>query len=207
MEESLKAAQPNRRLAKGDDCGDFPLDAGPNAVYVFHARRGDLDLPLGLLRSRPERQAGRSDLVPLMVSDTLKESAAADTAARRRSILIVDDDEATADVLSLRLGQQGFATTTADTGDAALKLARSQPRDLILLDLRLPDVDGLTLCQLLVDDEETAGVPIIIVSGMERPDIVRQCRAAGCHYFVRKPYDPNALLALVERAIDEAETL
>ena len=142
-----------------------------------------------------------------MVSDTLKEREAADTAVRRRSILIVDDDEATADVLSLRLGQQGFATTTADTGEAALELARSQPRDLILLDLRLPDVDGLTLCQMLVDDEETAGVPIIIVSGMERPDIVRRCRAAGCHYFVRKPYDPNALLALVERAIDEAEAL
>jgi CheY-like chemotaxis protein len=45
---------------------------------------------------------------------------------------------------------------------------------------------------------------VIIVSGMERHDVVRSARAAGSQYYVRKPYDPSALLILIERAIDEA---
>jgi CheY-like chemotaxis protein len=121
------------------------------------------------------------------------------------TILIVDDDEAVSHVLSRRLQQQGFETRVADSGKLGLAMARSQQPELILLDLRLPDIDGFALCQQLVDDPETAEIPVIIVSGMERPDIIRRSRAAGCHYFVRKPYDPNALLVLIERALGEPE--
>jgi twitching motility two-component system response regulator PilH len=126
-------------------------------------------------------------------------------APRRYSILIVDDDDALAEVLSIRLSRQGFTTTTAESGEAALKLARAERPDLILLDLRLPDIDGFELCQQLVDDEQTSEIPVIIVSGMEQPDIIRRSRAAGCHYFVHKPYDPNALLTLIQQALDEAK--
>ncbi len=83
-------------------------------------------------------------------------------------------------------------------------MAREQQPDCILLDLGLPDVDGFELCQQLVDSEATCDIPVIVVSGMDRPNIIRRCRAAGCHYYVRKPYDPNALLALIHRAIGEA---
>jgi CheY-like chemotaxis protein len=75
---------------------------------------------------------------------------------------------------------------------------------LIVLDLRLPDTDGFSVCSQLVDDPATSEIPVIILSGMERPDIIRQSRAAGCQYFVRKPYDPNALLILIRQAIDES---
>lgn len=129
-------------------------------------------------------------------------SAAAATA--RHSVLIVDDDEAMADVLSMRLNEQGFGTLVAARGSLALKLARSEKPDLILLDLCLPDVDGFELCERLVDDASTSDIPVIIVSGLERPDIIRRSRAAGCHYYVRKPYDPNALLTLIRQAIDDA---
>jgi CheY-like chemotaxis protein len=137
-------------------------------------------------------------------NETLEQRSAVTEELPRRSILIVEDDESLAEVLSIRLGQQGFATTTADCGKLALELAHSGHPNLILLDLRLPDMDGLTICQHLVDDPETAEIPVIIVSGMEKPDIVRQSRAAGCQYFVRKPYDPNALLVLIEQALNEA---
>jgi CheY-like chemotaxis protein len=68
----------------------------------------------------------------------------------------------------------------------------------------LPDVDGLELCQQLVDDAQTGEIPVIIVSGREQDDVVRRSRAAGCQYYVRKPYDPNVLLTLIRQAIDEA---
>lgn len=119
-------------------------------------------------------------------------------------ILIVDDDEILADILSVRLSQQGFKTTVAENGEQALLMARTERPSVILLDLRLPDVDGFELCRELVDNEETSDIPVIIVSGLEHPDVIRRSRAAGCHYYLRKPYDPNALLTLIQQAIDEA---
>ncbi len=121
----------------------------------------------------------------------------------RPTILIIDDDAVLADVLSRRLRQQRFEAITATSGRSGLSTARSQRPALIVLDLRLPDADGLSICEELADSPETCTVPVIILSGLEQPDILRRCRAAGCHYFVRKPYDPNALLILIRQAIRE----
>jgi CheY-like chemotaxis protein len=140
--------------------------------------------------------------MPAIISEQ-PELAPAETTQRKR-ILIVDDDEALVEVLSRRLQQQGYETLAADTGQAGLTLARRELPVLVILDLRLPDTDGLSICQQLVDSPETCSIPVIILSGMERPDIIRRCRAAGCYYFVRKPYDPNALLVLIRQAITEA---
>jgi CheY-like chemotaxis protein len=139
-----------------------------------------------------------------MLSQPLEQASACQTTTQQ-SILIVEDDPSLADVLSIRLKTQGFRTTIANRGQLGLTLARTDKPHLILLDLCLPDMDGFTVCQQLADEEETSEIPVIIVSGMERPDIVRRCRAAGCRYFIRKPYDPNALLTLIRQAIDEAE--
>jgi len=125
--------------------------------------------------------------------------------AKPDRILIIDDDEALADVLSRRLQQQGFEAFAADCGRDGLAKARSDHPALIVLDLRLPDLDGFTFCERLADSPDTCAIPVIILSGMERPDILRRSRAAGCHYFVRKPYDPNALLTLIRQAIRESD--
>jgi len=124
-------------------------------------------------------------------------------ARKPQTILIIDDDEVLSDVLSRRLQEQGFDTCTADSGQCGLARARSNKPSLILLDLRLPDADGIVICEQLADDPQTCYIPVIILTGMERPDILRRCRAAGCHYFLRKPYDPNALLILIRQAIED----
>jgi DNA-binding response OmpR family regulator len=121
-----------------------------------------------------------------------------------QTILIVDDDDAMAEVLGQRLGRQGYEILVASSGEEGLSLARERTPNLVLLDLRLPDVDGFNVCQELADSSETCTIPVIILSGMERPDIIRRSRAAGCQYYVRKPYDPNALLILVQHAIGES---
>ncbi len=123
--------------------------------------------------------------------------------AARYHVLIVDDDESIAEPLRLRLERQGFGAIVAKSGSEALELARRERLHCITLDLGLPDVDGFELCQQLVDDEATSEIPVIIVSGLERPDVIRRARAAGCHFYVRKPYDPNALLTLIRQAIEE----
>lgn len=139
-----------------------------------------------------------------MFSNVLEEPKLAPCkTGRRQRILIVDDDEALADVLSHRLKRQGFDTIVAESGSTGLAKARSEVPALIVLDLRLPDVDGLTICEQLADSSDTCAIPVIVLSGMECPDILRRCRAAGCHFFVRKPYDPNVLLTLIRQALED----
>jgi DNA-binding response OmpR family regulator len=122
-----------------------------------------------------------------------------------RTILIVDDDEDQAFCLATRLESQGFEAVVTHTGQHALVSAQIEPPDLVLLDLLLPDLNGLDVCAELADDPKTSDTPVIILSGMDRSDIVRSSRAAGCRFFVHKPYDPNALLALIEAALDGDE--
>ena len=139
-----------------------------------------------------------------MQAQLIAEPAQQRQAVTQFSVLIIDDDEAMAEVLAARLTQQGFATLTAHAGQEGLGLAISRRPDVILLDLRLPDCDGFDLCAELDDSPETMGTPIIVLSGMARPDVIRRSRAAGCRYYVRKPYDPNALLLLIQQAIRES---
>jgi DNA-binding response OmpR family regulator len=123
----------------------------------------------------------------------------------RHSVLIIEDDEAMAEILSDRLTRQGFAAHAAGSGKMGLELAKTRRPDCILLDLGLPDIDGFEVCQELVDSPRTYDIPVIIISGLDRSDVIRRSRAAGCHYYVRKPYDPNALLTLIRRAIDDTQ--
>ncbi len=120
---------------------------------------------------------------------------------QRKRILIVDDDEAQVFSLHYRLKKLGFETLTAYSGREALEIAADGRLDLVLLDLRLPDTDGFVVCQKLADSPTTCAIPIIILSAMESPDIVRRARSAGCEYYIRKPYDPNVLLTLIETAL------
>ena len=121
--------------------------------------------------------------------------------ARQRTVLIIDDDQDQSQVLAWRLQSQGFETLTAAVGRRGLILAKSERPDVVLLDLELPDIDGLKVCEQLTDGEATSGIPVVIISGQERADIVRQARVAGCHFYLRKPYDPNVVLMVVEQAI------
>jgi CheY-like chemotaxis protein len=124
---------------------------------------------------------------------------------KRHSVLVIDDDESISEVLTYRLNQQGYETACARSGARGLAMARSERPSLVLLDIRLPDIDGFEVCQQLDEDPDTCHIPVILLSGMERPDIIRRARVAGCTYYVRKPYDPNALLILIQQAIREAE--
>lgn len=121
-----------------------------------------------------------------------------------QNILVIDDDNDLLTVLSHRLQSQGFNVITCREAARGKQLATQRRPHLILLDLHLPDGDGLQLCEQLSDGQATSDIPIIVISGDEQVDIIRRCRAAGCHYFLRKPYDPNALLTLIRNALAEA---
>ncbi|MCA9150465.1 MAG: response regulator transcription factor [Planctomycetales bacterium] len=120
----------------------------------------------------------------------------------RRRILVLDDEPDHVEVLSTALQRQGFDVVTASSIQAGRLAVDLYHPNLVIMDVGLPDGDGLSFCQSLSDAPETCEIPVIILSGMDRTDIVRQARAAGCQYFLRKPYDPNALLLLARSAIE-----
>lgn len=119
------------------------------------------------------------------------------------TILIIDDDKDQVSVLRYHLSQQGFNVAAAHTGCEGMALLKSEQPNLVLLDIELPDATGFELCERIADDPETFQIPVIFVSGVERNDILKQARAAGCAYYVRKPYDPNALLVLIKQTLNE----
>ena len=124
-----------------------------------------------------------------------------DKQIERQQILIIDDDREQTETLAFALRRQGFDVVTAHSvqaGSAAVELYRPQ---LMIMDIRLPDGNGLDLCERMGDDATTCQIPVIILSAMEGPNLVRRARSAGCHFFLRKPYDPNALLLLAENAL------
>ena len=118
-------------------------------------------------------------------------------------ILIVDDDDDQNTALAYCLKGQGFEVATTTSGQAARRLVRELHPTLILLDVQLPDDDGLRICADLDEDPVTAEIPVMIISGAELPHSVRQARMAGGSFYVRKPYDPNALLVLIQHALDQ----
>lgn len=118
-------------------------------------------------------------------------------------ILIVDDDQDQVAILKHHLSRQGFEVVTAFDGQTGLELIRKELPNLILLDIELPDATGFDVCQKISDDPSTCQIPVIFVSGAEYDDVLRKARAAGCSYYMRKPYDPNALLIVIKQALNE----
>ena len=120
-------------------------------------------------------------------------------------ILIVDDDREIVEGARLRLGAAGYDTIAAHDGEAGLAAAIANRPDAIVLDVRMPGMDGITALGKLREREETKDVPVIILSA----SVVDQKAAldAGARFFLTKPYQGSTLIAAVEQAIAEAGQL
>lgn len=108
-------------------------------------------------------------------------------------ILIVEDNPGSLMLATVALEMEGFAVAGAETAaQARTVLARSTP-DLVLMDIQLPDIDGLEFTRELKADPATAGVPVIALTAHTMPLHERAARAAGCAGFISKPWTPAAL--------------
>ncbi len=118
------------------------------------------------------------------------------------TILVVDDDADTRQNMADLFGDLGYAVDAAEGGEAALEKARQQPYDLGLLDLRMPGMDGLTLCRHLKRLQPRMVTMIITAYGGSEVD--EEAGAAGARHVLSKPVHFPRLLALVEQAVPHA---
>jgi PAS domain S-box-containing protein len=109
--------------------------------------------------------------------------------SRTPNILIVDDMESSREVMHEILLGQGYELLFATGGAEALRMTSAHTPDLILLDLMMPDIDGLAVCRTLRADPHTAQVPVIIVTALDDRAARLAGIAAGCDDFVTKPFD------------------
>ena len=114
-------------------------------------------------------------------------------------ILIVDDNPANLRLLSFLLGSAGYQTRTATSAEEALAALRAEVPSLLLLDVRLPGMDGLTLTRQLRADPRTRDLVIIAVTAHAMRGDREAALGAGCNDFVTKPIDTHALRELVAR--------
>jgi len=116
-------------------------------------------------------------------------------------ILAVEDDEQVQELLSDYLNHEGFRVTIAATGAAMMAALAAEPADLILLDLRLPDGDGLALVRQLRSESQ---LPVIILSGkVEEVDRIVGLEL-GADDYLTKPFNPRELLARIKAVLRRA---
>jgi diguanylate cyclase (GGDEF)-like protein len=121
--------------------------------------------------------------------------------AGRGAILIVDDNPANLEVLSRMLRERGYRFRVARSGARAITSARSEPPDLVMLDITMPEMDGYQVCEALKMDPRTAGVPVIFISALDDAlDKVRAFRVGGADY-VGKPFQLEEVLARIEHQL------
>jgi len=120
-------------------------------------------------------------------------------------ILAVEDVPVQQKLLSRCLSLKGYACVFAETGNDAVKKAAEQKPDLILLDLYLPDMDGIKVCETLRSNKKTAGIPIIMLTARgDVKDIVNGLKT-GADDYMSKPYNYQELLARIDAILRRSE--
>jgi DNA-binding response OmpR family regulator len=120
------------------------------------------------------------------------------------TVLSVDDEPDVLDLIRFHLTRAGCEVVTAASGREALEVIRSRRPDLVLLDLMLPDIDGLALCEILRLQAATATIPIVIVSAWSTDDSRNLGLELGALDFLTKPFSPRELVARVMGLLSRA---
>jgi signal transduction histidine kinase len=207
---------------KDDGVGVSPADL-PEIFELFaqsdralDRAQGGLGIGLSVVRSLVEMHGGtveaRSDglgcgtsirvELPALAAGSgsvaVKPIPLASSAHHKLAILIVDDNSDAADSLAMLLEMRGHHIRTAADGPGALKECRSQPADVVLLDIGLPGMDGYEVARRLKDSPEMAHAMLVAITGYGRPEDVTRSIEAGFDHHLVKPVEPDNLTALCE---------
>jgi two-component system alkaline phosphatase synthesis response regulator PhoP len=116
----------------------------------------------------------------------------------RERILVVDDEEDLLELVNYNLSREGFRVECVASGEAALAAARKNLPDLIVLDLLLPNVDGLEICRRLKGDDKTRHIPIIMLTAKSAESDMVSGLELGADDYMTKPFSPRVLLARIK---------
>ena len=116
-------------------------------------------------------------------------------------VLIVDDDRINRTLLTRGVEQEGHEARTAENGRDALELLRDGPFDLVLLDIVMPELDGVSVLDQIKSDPRLQHVPVIMISAVDEVDSVVRCIEMGAEDYLPKPFDPVILRARINAGL------
>ena len=123
----------------------------------------------------------------------------------KTKILVVDDEPDTIELIEFNLRAAGFEVISAEDGEEALRKAKTSAPDLMILDLMLPELDGIEACKLLRRDPDTAGLPILMLTA-KAAEIDRILGLEiGADDYVTKPFSPRELVLRVKKLLQRKE--
>jgi CheY-like chemotaxis protein/anti-sigma regulatory factor (Ser/Thr protein kinase) len=118
-----------------------------------------------------------------------------------RAVLIVEDDRDQNEMLAQLVGRRGFSVVQTYTGKEGVDQARSQPPDLLLLDLMLPDIDGFEVCESLRASRETNLIPIVMATALAEPRHRERGYRVGANAYIVKPYTRQQIYDAIDQAL------
>ena len=121
-----------------------------------------------------------------------------------QSVLIVDDEHMTRSLLRMMLQRENYRIYEAGDGVEALTAVHQYRPDLILLDVMMPNMDGLTVCKRLREDVNTADMPIILLSAKTQSSAIREGLQAGADLYLTKPVPRDVLLQNIQSLLPAA---
>src|SRR5688572_12890512 len=116
-------------------------------------------------------------------------------------ILICDDDPAILRVLQVNLEVEGYSTLLAHHGEEAVKVARAEHPDLIILDIMMPRMDGYETCEAIKGDPATKDIPVVFLSAKAQDSDIEKGKTYDVAEYLTKPFDPDTLIEVVERVL------
>ena len=119
-----------------------------------------------------------------------------------KKILVVDDELDILKVVTFRVKKLGHEVVTATNGQEALDLAHKERPDLILLDIRLPVMDGYEVCRRIKIDEELKHIPIVFLTASSAAKIADKTKEFKADDYLIKPFDPEELLKKIQKFIN-----
>jgi CheY-like chemotaxis protein len=120
------------------------------------------------------------------------------------TVLIVDDDAAHMDIATTILRHHGYQTLSAVDADQAMLLIMERRPQAVIMDVRLPRVDGWMMTRQIKDDARTASIPIIIFTASALPEDRERSAEAGAFCHLAKPCEPREIVEAVERCLSLA---
>lgn len=124
----------------------------------------------------------------------------------RQRVLVVDDEEDLLELINYNLSKEGYRVTCVATGEDAIRTARADLPDLVVLDLLLPNVDGLEVCKTLKNDVRTRHIPVIMLTAKgDEADVVTGLEL-GADDYLSKPFSPRVLTARIRAVLRRKST-
>jgi len=119
------------------------------------------------------------------------------------NLLVVDDDETNRKILSGRLEAEGYKVFVAENGRRALEMIETQPFDLVLLDILMPEMDGYQVLQYLKSRQTLHNIPVIVLSALDEIESAVRCIEMGAEDYLTKPFNPVLLRARIGACLEK----